>query len=1110
MTAIKLELVPWGPGTSVGAYRRKSELIPQTGPPPMVPVSETKPVAADASLTFTTLPDGEFWAAAPFNGGWRYVAFIVETPQPGIPGPTGPQGPQGTTGAAGPVGPLGPQGVQGVDGPRGVMGPQGPKGSAGGDGAVGDPGPVGPVGPQGPKGDPGGAIGAAGGDLSGNYPNPQLAAGVIVNADVAAGAAIAESKLNLAIDALPGTGSRRTLGLGSQQAAAGDDARFTNARTPTSHATTHQPGGSDALAVDAAAATGSLRTLGSGAQQAAPGNDPRFGSSGPPSGPAGGDLSGTYPNPSVFKAVGNLTVGSQLLIPTPGVVAGIVLGGDTNLYRADVDCLGTNDAFRVIRAAGAVAFQTLVPAEPWDRFRVLVDGQIAWGNGAAGPDTNLYRDAASSLKTDGLLTVANDIQGLSDVYARKGAAGQVIIAPVGGNAGMFFGLALDTNLYRLAASTLKTDGGFFAGKNVASFLGDTNAQVQLSTVSGAPGGKAALVLGTAGDTNLYRDAADTLRTDDTFKAANIYAWSDGSQQVALGNVGPASTAGILFGIPQDTNLYRPAVDTLKTDDSFVVAGNLTVNGKIFGGSLAVLSAASVLDVGVVGQIRAGRQLTVADFTNLGLSAPIGLWNLSDLTNLGSDGNAFANKGAVPFGVGINGLATTCAVFAGSASQALYLPGPATGYQIKTGSWGCWFRTAKRGLAQYVLTKLNAAATDRAFGVALDTTNVPFAVAANTAAGVWTQASGVSDCADDRWHFAVGTYDGTQLRLYVDGALEASAAAPGVINGSAGPLNVGGYGADAGTAAVSPHYGRVDEAFVTADVLSEDQIRALYAAKLAHGLGVVPTDVRLNVRRKRKGATLAVADFTTQPLRLHNFTTALNWSGDEGSNGQQLTNNGGAVAVAGADGVPNNGASFAGAQSLSATDAGLPAGTATRSYGCWFKTATVAIGHFMAWGGAIGGPDARLGIQNSAGPLFSSSGGDVLTGPFAADGQWHLAVAVEDNAAGDGVRRKLYMDGRLVGGSTVLNAITLTGANRFRIGAAQDASSPFIGQIDGAFVCGYALTLADVFALYAKGSQDLGVSPKNAGDHVERVDAASVLFIGDTLDSQHTVDLGVVA
>ena len=104
------------------------------------------------------------------------------------------------------------------------------------------------------------------GDLAGTAASPQIAAGVITDAEIASA-----NK-----DGVAGTASMRTLGTGAQQATAGNDTRLSNARAPTTHATTHQPGGSDAMAVDAAAATGSLRTLGTGAAQATAGNDSRL------------------------------------------------------------------------------------------------------------------------------------------------------------------------------------------------------------------------------------------------------------------------------------------------------------------------------------------------------------------------------------------------------------------------------------------------------------------------------------------------------------------------------------------------------------------------------------------------------------------------------------------------------------------------------------------------------------------------------------------------------------------------------------------------------------------------------------------------------------------
>src|SRR4051812_29717226 len=79
----------------------------------------------------------------------------------------------------------------------------------------------------------------------------------------------------------------------------------------------------------------------------------------------------------------------------------------------------------------------------------------------------------------------------------------------------------------------------------------------------------------------------------------------------------------------------------------------------------------ILEVGQVGQVRAGRALAPADFTALGLGLPVGLFGCGSLVNQGS-GAALVNKGGVPFAPGILGVASEAAQFVGSTAQALYI------------------------------------------------------------------------------------------------------------------------------------------------------------------------------------------------------------------------------------------------------------------------------------------------------------------------------------------------------------------------------------------------------------------------------------------------------
>jgi hypothetical protein len=80
--------------------------------------------------------------------------------------------------------------------------------------------------------------------------------------------------VSLPTDAAAGTGSKRTLGTSATSAAAGNDARLSDTRTPTDATVT--PAKFAASAIDPVAGTAGARTLGTSATQAAAGNDSRL------------------------------------------------------------------------------------------------------------------------------------------------------------------------------------------------------------------------------------------------------------------------------------------------------------------------------------------------------------------------------------------------------------------------------------------------------------------------------------------------------------------------------------------------------------------------------------------------------------------------------------------------------------------------------------------------------------------------------------------------------------------------------------------------------------------------------------------------------------------
>lgn len=149
-------------------------------------------------------------------------------------------------------------------------------------------------------------------------------------------------------DALVGTsGSPST----SNKYVTNADSRNSDARTPTSHASSHDAGGGDAMAIDAAAGTGSLRTLGTGATAACAGNDARLSDARTPTShaashlPAGGDPI-TTATPSTI-GTSNAAGSAESLVrsdhihshgnQTSGTLHAAAISGSTNGFLTGAD-----------------------------------------------------------------------------------------------------------------------------------------------------------------------------------------------------------------------------------------------------------------------------------------------------------------------------------------------------------------------------------------------------------------------------------------------------------------------------------------------------------------------------------------------------------------------------------------------------------------------------------------------------------------------------------------------------------------------------------------------------------------------------------------------------
>ncbi|HVE80908.1 MAG TPA: hypothetical protein VNA68_02080 [Candidatus Dormibacteraeota bacterium] len=262
------------------------------------------------------------------------------------------------------------------------------------------------------------------------------------------------------------------------------------------------------------------------------------------------------------------------LVSATTASGGILFGSDVNLYRTGADLLKTDDTLTITPPANAnpalnITYQgsthgviiNRTAGNPSNGNVLLVTSQDL-GSDANPQDTTVgisgYELGKGTVKITHRKPTAftsgsdSNASVLSLSIAGIGTAAQGIFldAPDGGTTGKLL------NLRNNGADMLVLDAA---------------GQLQLA-IQGSTGG-----IKVGGDVSLFRSATDTWRTDDTFQVVRSSASSIAYIATVSGS-SPANFVQFADGkmewgsgsATRDTNLYRGAADQLKTDDSILI------------------------------------------------------------------------------------------------------------------------------------------------------------------------------------------------------------------------------------------------------------------------------------------------------------------------------------------------------------------------------------------------------------------------------------------------------------------------------------------------------------------------------------------------------------
>ncbi len=220
---------------------------------------------------------------------------------------------------------------------------------------------------------------------------------------------------------------------------------------------------------------------------------------------------------------------------------------------------------------------------------------------------------------------------------------------------------------------------------------------------------------------------------------------------------------------------------------------------------------------------------------------VGWWKFDEASGNAIDSSAYGNTGTPTGTTIVSGCKRAgCRTFNDASTEKIIVAGNTTLGNMSNGmTVAAWFKSNQTSTStdDYILCKASSTQIEYGLYLAAPTSfKVCFNTYDNAWHGVCSDGSGYND---NNWHLAVGVFNGTTNRVYVDGAIQSGSEGSAVPTTDTANLCLGTFCASGGSGFAGAYFkGSIDDVRIYNRALSVQEVRELYVPGIVLRNGVV--------------------------------------------------------------------------------------------------------------------------------------------------------------------------------------------------------------------------------------------------------------------------------